>query len=315
MKYRMIVFFILLSIFLAATAGFASGPTPIGTHTPQEFKNYWFSSRAEISRFSLDQARYGETHSGDAVFVFVTETMNPQKQVKADNPGAGDIPVLKLNAVRKFFTGMYPYSVMTSVFAPVDSGKYPLPLKISASTQEWCGHVYLQMNLRGDEYRVATHSYFEKEGDQEFGLKTVLPEDALWTRIRIAPDTLPQGEFSIIPSATYTRFAHRPLKSVDVVGTLTSTQKTSLEGVPLVRYDVRFKNIDRTIRIYFERAFPYRIQSWEDTHRATGRAPKVVTTRATRTHTLMIDYWKRHGNKDRAILKQLGIPPRELPAG
>jgi hypothetical protein len=45
----------------------------------------------------------------------------------------------------------------------VDVQKYPLPLKISSSTQEWCGHVYTQMNLNENGYRVRMHSYFEKD--------------------------------------------------------------------------------------------------------------------------------------------------------
>ena len=52
---------------------------------------------------------------------------------------------------------------MTSVFAPEDVQKYPLPLKISSSAQEWCGHAYTQMNLAEKGYRVRIHSYFEKD--------------------------------------------------------------------------------------------------------------------------------------------------------
>ena len=69
------------------------------------------------------------------------------------------------------------------------------------------------------------------------------------------------------------------------------------------------------IRIDFEREFPYRIQKWEDTHRGLyRRSPKVITTRAERTHTLNIDYWKHHNNEDRRLLERLGLGPRELAA-
>ena len=82
----------------------------------QAFNSYWHAGKAELSKYSLQQSRYGELHEGHAVLVFVTERMNPKKQVKADRPGADTVPVLKLNATRKFNTGIYPYSVMTSVF-------------------------------------------------------------------------------------------------------------------------------------------------------------------------------------------------------
>jgi hypothetical protein len=47
-------------------------------------------------------------------------------------------PVLKLNAVRKFQTGIYDYSVLTSTFARTAAG-FPVA-KLSFSIQEWCGH-------------------------------------------------------------------------------------------------------------------------------------------------------------------------------
>ncbi|MBL0716111.1 MAG: hypothetical protein JJV98_20695 [Desulfosarcina sp.] len=48
---------------------------------------------------------------------------------------------------------------MTSVFTPVVPGMRPLlPLKITTSVQEWCGHVFYQMNLEDDGYRFASRS-------------------------------------------------------------------------------------------------------------------------------------------------------------
>ena len=188
MKIRRNVFTIFILAGLSTAIAHADKLPQFGTHTRDQFQDYWYNHGAEISRFSLQQMRYGEIHQGDAVLVFVTEKMNPETQIKADHSGEQDIAILKLNAVRKFFTGIYPYSVMTSVFAPVDVQKYPLPLKISSSTQEWCGHVYTQMNLNENEYRVRMHSYFEGEGDRDFKVQKVIPEDALWTLIRLAPD-------------------------------------------------------------------------------------------------------------------------------
>jgi len=162
MNIRPMVLTIFILAGLPAAAAHTDNLPQFGTHTRDQFQDYWYNHGAEISRFSLQQTRYGEIHQGDAVLVFVTEKMNSDIQIKADHPGAQDIAILKLNAVRKFFTGIYPYSIMTSIFAPVDVQKYPLPLKVSSSTQEWCGHVYPQMNLAENEYRVRLHSYFEK---------------------------------------------------------------------------------------------------------------------------------------------------------
>jgi len=308
------MFFILwITATLTAASAYSADRLQFGTTTPDQFREYWYSQGAEISRYALQQARYGEIHDGDAVLVFVTEPMNPAIQLKADQPDPQNIPVLKLNAVRKFFTGIYPYSIMTSVFAPLDTRAYPLPLKISSSTQEWCGHVYTQMNLRDHAYRVQMRSYFEKDGDQAFTLQNDVPEDAIWTMIRIAPQKLPQGTFSMIPGTVYARLVHRPLKPQKAVAALKMIEGQSLEGNALVRYEINFPAEQRTLRIDFEKAFPHRIQKWEDSYPGlSGKGTTVLTTSATRTHTLMDAYWQHHGNKDRARLKKLGLGAREM---
>jgi len=311
-KYPLAFFAVALAI-AAAHPVYAFGPSEFETYTYEQFRDYWYSGKGEISRFALKQSRYGEIHEGDAVTVFVTEKVNPVLQVKADDPGPEDITVMKLNAVRKFFTGIYPYSVMTSVFSPVDVGKHPLPLKISTSVQEWCGHVWQQMNLRENQYRMESYSYFEKEADREFQIPASLPEEALWNLVRIAPATLPLGEFTVIPDMVYNRFQHKEPKPQQAIGRFKAAEGQSLEGSPLVRYEVSFPGENRTLAIVFETRFPYRIQSWEDTYapsKITGG--EALTTRADRTHILVSAYWEHNRNRDRSMLDKLGLSPREL---
>ena len=92
---RMILTILILASLPAAVAHTEKLPQ-FGTHSRGEFQDYWYNHGAEISRFSLQQMRYGEIHEGDAVQVFVTEKMNPDTQIKADQPGSQDIAVLKL---------------------------------------------------------------------------------------------------------------------------------------------------------------------------------------------------------------------------
>ena len=80
------------------------------------FNDYWYKGKAEIVTYELAQARYGEIHEGTAVQIFVTEPFNVTKQVKSDRQTERDVPALKMNLTRKFNTGIYPYSVMTSAF-------------------------------------------------------------------------------------------------------------------------------------------------------------------------------------------------------
>ncbi len=51
----------------------------------EQFKGYWYQGKAELTRYQLEQARYGEIHSGDAVLIFVTENFLLDKQVKHEH--------------------------------------------------------------------------------------------------------------------------------------------------------------------------------------------------------------------------------------
>ncbi|MFT7421050.1 MAG: hypothetical protein ACI9QN_001976, partial [Arcticibacterium sp.] len=106
-------------------------------------KAYWYAGDAEITSYSLEQARYGEMHEGKAVLIFVTEPFSKKSWTKADNPKSKDLPALKLNFTKEFSTGIYPYSLMTSTFYPVDGSSGSL--KISSSSQEWCGHTFREL--------------------------------------------------------------------------------------------------------------------------------------------------------------------------
>jgi hypothetical protein len=313
MNIRQTVLTILILVGLLVAVAYGNNLPQLGTYTRDQFQDYWYNHGAEISRYSLKQMRYGEIHDGDAVLLLVTEKMNPVTQIKADYPGPQDIPVLKLNAVRKFFTGIYPYSIMTSIFAPVDVQSYPLPLKVSASTQEWCGHVYTQMNLNENGYRVRMHSYFEGEGDRDFKVAKAIPEDAVWTLIRLAPHRLPRGDFFMIPGMVYARLAHRPVAVQKAVAKLSLTDDKSLEGKKLVLYEINLPGEQRTLQVYFEKDFPYRIQKWNETYKGIANTgSEALTTSAVRTHAIMDPYWKHHTNKDRARLESLGLSAREM---
>ncbi len=298
MKQLSICFGMALATLIAITA---PAELTFAPPTPEQFQNYWYAEGAEISRYELSQSRYGEVHEGDAVLIFVTEKMNPEIQIKADNPTEADVPILKLNALRKFYTGIYPYSVMTSVFTPIPAGQRRAPLKVTTSAQEWCGHVYTQMNLRGSDYEVRSHSYFEREGDDERRVTAAFTEDGIFNLIRLSPGELPVGEFDMLPGTVYARLLHRPLRATPATGSLAPTREKSQEGNPLVAYVVKAPGIQRTLTILFEQDFPHRIERWEESQ---GSSPATV---ARRTHTIKNLYWRHNRNPDRKLLKQLGL--------
>ena len=263
---------------------------------------YWYSGKAELTSYTLQQNRYGELHSGTAVNIFVTEDFSKAKQVKLDNPGgagADKLPVLKLNQSIKFNTGIYPYSLMLSAFQPIDVANYPHAVKLSGSVQEWCGMAYFQLNDRNDKFQIVSNSYFESEGDRTVSIEHVLQEDALWNIIRLQPAALPVGKIDILPGALYLRLAHKDIAPVSAKASIT-------ENSGVKTYTVDMPSLNRTLSIRFESAFPYRILGWEDSY--PGFDGKVLTTKAERNKELILDYWRTHGNADRVLREQLGLP-------
>src|SRR4051812_35432527 len=112
-----------------------------GTAHADEFWQHWGDGKAELDGYALTQPRYGEKREGTAVLVFVTEDFSDSLRVKADpgkHPPSDVYPVLKLNFIRDFQTGIYDYNVMTSTFLKTED--HFAPVKISFSSQEWCGH-------------------------------------------------------------------------------------------------------------------------------------------------------------------------------
>jgi hypothetical protein len=263
----------------------------------------WAGGKAEVSSYELEQARYGEVHKGQAVLIFVEEPFSATKQLKIDDwkaAGSDRVDVLKLNFTQKFVTGIYPYSMMLSVFSPIDTRAHPRALKITASVQEWCGHVFSQMNLHGDVYSAANYSYFESDGDTKLEIPAMWLEDELWTRIRLAPGDLPEGEFTMAPGLFHCRLRHVPQTPVKVRGSWAMTERTQrdyvvecLEGPP------------RTLWISTTFTAPYPILGWQEDY--PGPDGKPLRTRATLKKTIVLDYGRHHSNSDRELRKELGL--------
>jgi len=269
------------------------------THTEIDlaFNDYWYNNEAEISSYNLSQARYGEIHEGHAVLIYVTEQFSPSSGAKANNPTQKDPPVMKLNFTKKFNTGIYPYSMMTSIFFPI-SGKTH-SLKISSSSQEWCGHTYMEMfNKKQFELQIA--SYFEGES-RTLKLKKNLLEDDLWIKIRLNPKNLPTGRHQVIPSFFSLRLMHKALKDYSCDLSLDTENDN-------YTYNIEYPELERSVSIIFEKEFPYRILGWEETKfSGFGENRKILTTKATLIKTIKSPYWQKHSNEDSHLRKELGL--------
>src|SRR5438132_1578564 len=127
----------ILAVLIIAEA--ARAQTPDTSPFDAKFDQYWGDQKAELSGYDLAQPRYGQLRKGVAITIFVTEPFSNSLRVKADSGKHADadvFPVLKLNLVEDFATGIYDYNVMTSVFVamkPVNGLPAGTPTKVSFS--------------------------------------------------------------------------------------------------------------------------------------------------------------------------------------
>jgi hypothetical protein len=267
------------------------------------FNKHWRDGKAELSGYSVTTMRYGKPRTGNAVLVYVAEPMDSRTWIKDDSASRGQrTEVLKLNHTLNFRTGIYPYSVMTSVFTPLDGqGRERFaPAKISLTAQEWCGHVFQQIYPKGTRFHNMGHSYFAGEGDRRETVRTralALYEDALWIQLRELDGPFAGGgdwSGDLVPSLWTARKRHRPLRPV--AATIRRT-KTERDGTPVTRFTVASGGVTRTFDV--ERAFPRRILGWRTSE--GERAELLKTARLT--------YWMLNAPGDESYLAQLGLKP------
>lgn len=262
-------------------------------------KDFWYDGTAEISSYQLSQARYGESHDGTAVLVYVTEPFSKKNNTKADRPNSKNIPVLKLNKTFKFNTGIYPYSMMNSTFFPFENNNYSL--KMASSIQEWCGMTYLEMT-NNNHFIFDFNSYFEGASFKNKIINKITLEDDLWSMIRLNPELLPIGKQQIIPSMFFLQLRHKELKTYDA----TITSKNITDGI--TDYIIQYPKLKRTLTIKYATDFPHKIIGWEDSHYSGyGNNKKIVTSKAVLIKTIKTDYWNQNRNKDKHWRQKIGL--------
>ena len=295
-------------VFIVLFSQFSCGQeTKDMTSKEVDIDKYWTQGLAEINVYALSQNRYQENHNGQLISVFVREDFLHQKQVKNERyTNQNTTPILKNIQLRKFTTGVYDYSMFTSTFTPLDRTRFPKTLKVSSSSQEWCGNVYLQFNYRDNAYQTELRSYFEGEGDQNVIINNGILEDELFNVLRMDPNSLPQGNFQMIPSANYVQLKHAKLASTAAKGALQHYVEKEFSGIDLKEYIIEMPALKRTLRIVFENKAPYKIVGWLDSY-PSAFDNKIRTTKISLQKQKMLDYWSKNSLKDIKLRKELGI--------
>jgi hypothetical protein len=299
--------------YASASAVPAGSDPPVAVLTTEQsnaFWTHWGDGKAELNGYRLTQPRYGAGRPGTAVLIYVTEDFSDSLRVKADpgqHPPRDVYPVLKLNAVRDFQTGIYDYNVMTSTFARVAPG-WPIA-KVSFSSQEWCGHVWHQLVPRGGRLDGLSHSYFDGEADGAqklaFPADGVL-EDALpilvrgWAGAYLAPGTARTVPF--LPSLLRSRLEHEPLawgRAAVAVAADTTSVSLPAGTFEVRRWTVTLEGGARISTFDVEVASPYRLVAWST---SDGESAELLGSER-------LAYWKMNGPGGESALARLGLTP------
>ena len=275
--------------------------------TPNGLDPYWYQGKAEISTYDLEQARYNGVHPGELTLIFVTEDFLTDLQVKNDYyRNTNSTKVLKTNQLRRFTTGIYDYSVMTSVFTPVDRAAMPHTLKVTTSSQDWCGQSFGQLNFQeGRTYDWQWRSYFEGEGDRNEQVEVDWVEDELFNLIRMGPEALPTGPQYVLPPMEFILLNH-----LNVFGQQTDASLATYEGDPLpdtaelMVYTLNYREVSRKVEVVFGAEVPHRIEMIRIEENRRGN--KLITT-AQRRATELLPYWEMNRPADRAQRASLGL--------
>ncbi|MFD2784033.1 hypothetical protein [Hymenobacter rubripertinctus] len=166
----------------------ASAPTPSDnplTRRDGVFQQDWAMNRlwedglAEVATYNAERVVYGGVRRFEYTLITVKEEFNQQFNVKTDDYQRKDLfPVMKVNQFCSIATENYPYHYLTSLFFRRDQ---PVQLlKLTTSSQEWCGNTFKAIADDGLQYQQTYNSYWDGQGTGQRALhRDVLFEDAL----------------------------------------------------------------------------------------------------------------------------------------
>lgn len=284
----------------AGFAGVVGGPRATAGSA---FWDHWGDGRAELDSYRITTSRYGEAREGELVLIYVTEPHDRRSWIKDDDAEPPErVEVLKMNANLEFLTGIYPYSVMTSVFSPVDDwgGERFRPVKIATSVQEWCGMYHHQVWPGRGALRSVLLSYFASDGEhrrEEDVPPETLYEDALLIQLRELDGAFADGgdwEGWIVPSLWNVR---RGVASASPVrGEIRRTEDVrDPEGRPVTRFTLRYDDYERVYDV--EAAAPRRVLGWRT---SVGDTVRLAETRR-------LPYWRLNDPDGRSERARLGL--------
>ncbi|MDZ4804591.1 MAG: hypothetical protein SGI90_07010 [Candidatus Eisenbacteria bacterium] len=305
------------ALVLLGAAGIGRAANVTAPDYGSKFWTRWSDGRADVDGYELVTPRYGAPRKGTAVLIMVTENFAEKERVKSDpgrRPAGEEFPVIKLNRVEDFSTGIYDYNLMTSVFVALTRAAglgVGLPTKVSFSAQDWCGHVYSQALFDSATVRLTSHSYFDGEADESAQVDgaEIFSEDALplWARGLAGPRVVAGKPVtvSMLMSLKAARLGH--VKPVLLSAILSEEPGYWPSRVPGGTFTIRTRTAElsdgRSWTFEVEAAEPHRLIRWTGSNGEVGRW----------LGGDRLAYWQLNEPGGEAMLSRLGLsarPPR-----
>lgn len=151
--------------WLSPTFAAGSSPQELDEKSDWGLDPVWDDGRAEVATYEAARTVYQQPRRFETVLITVKEDFTKAFYVKADPPSDGKdlLTVLKLNIVSEIPTEQYPYRYLTSVF--VDRAQPMRVVKMTTSSQEWCGNTFKEFIGWDGRPRLIFYSYFDHQGD------------------------------------------------------------------------------------------------------------------------------------------------------
>ena len=105
----------------------------------------------------------------------------------------------------------------------------------------------------------------------------------------------------MIPGMQYVRLLHTEYKIEQAVAEKREVLDPDLSPNSLIQYAIMYHDLSRSLKITFEKEFPYRILAWEESFKplaVNGNKSELMITKARRTNTVMLDYWNKNSVAD-----------------
>jgi len=249
------VIFVTLS-WINALGQARAGDTETPIHAPTLGDlDHWDQGLSEMSYYRATEMIYGAPREYVRVHLVNRQWADRETGVKCDSDAPNAVPVFKINVSEQIPTPNYNYRYLTTVFLD----RYGLaPLKMVASSQEWCGASFKHLRWMEDGLSVKSFSYFGGEGDQTWHLdQRPFPYEAL---ILLARDVALSGKPRSLSLLTPIRSTHAVTPSVKTATLATGpaeTLATPLGRFETIRIDLDWDGPDT--HFYVEAVAPYRL--------------------------------------------------------